>query len=81
VSRSLLPDHLSLPLPHKSPVGSLIYGPWQYQLGSVLIVTPIYTVILVCVATLAGQQAYFMTVVHRMWGRIIPGLRAKKPSD
>lgn len=59
----------------------MIHGPWQYQLASLVFVTPVYTVILLLVATLAGEQAYFMKVAARMWGRFIPALRQKKQAQ
>lgn len=42
-------------------------------------VTPIYSVILVTVGTVFGQQAFFLKMAQRMWGRFIPALRTKKP--
>lgn len=62
-------------VPSPCSPGSLIHGPWDYRIASFIFVTPVYTVILLCVATLFGQQAYFITVAKRMWGRLIPALR------
>ena len=58
--------------------GSMKEGPWSYRILSLLMVTPIYTLILVTVGTIFGQQAFFLKVARRMWGRFIPSLRAPK---
>jgi hypothetical protein len=52
--------------------GSMLGGPWDYRIVSFLAITPIYSAILLSVASLAGRRTYFTTVVMRMWGRLLP---------
>jgi hypothetical protein len=50
-------------------------GPWSYRISSVLLVTPVYSVILLTIGTILGKHHFFANVVRRMWSRIIPALR------
>lgn len=52
-------------------------GPWSYRIASVVLVTPIYSCILVAVGTAFGQQAFFLKMAQRIWSRFIPGLKPK----
>ena len=54
-------------------------GPWSYRIASFILVTPIYTVILMLVGTASGQHAFFLNVAQRMWSRLLPGI-VKKPA-
>jgi len=47
-------------------------GPWSYRLAYIATMTPLYTVMLLTIGTLAGRHAFFKHVVQRMWGRLIP---------
>ncbi|MEX2431198.1 MAG: DUF6787 family protein [Dehalococcoidia bacterium] len=57
--------------------GSIWSGPWSYRLAYVLLVPPFYSVTLVAVGTLLGQHTFFKRRVIRMWGRVLPFLRAR----
>eukprot|EP00056_Hartaetosiga_gracilis_P018803 m.11944 g.11944 ORF g.11944 m.11944 type:complete len:217 (-) comp7089_c0_seq1:36-686(-) len=61
--------------------GSWTEGPASFYIASFAFVTPIYTVILLTVGTLFGQQPYFLQIASRMWSRILPFLfkNTKKP--
>jgi len=52
--------------------GSWREGPNSYRIGSLFIMTPIYTGILLTVGTLAGRHRFFSVVAHRMWSRFLP---------
>ncbi|KAA8491715.1 hypothetical protein FVE85_9762 [Porphyridium purpureum] len=52
--------------------GNMRDGPWSYRIGSVLAVSPIYSLILLTTGTLAGRHAFFARVVYRMWNRFLP---------
>ena len=39
--------------------GSLKDGPWSYRICSLVIMTPLYSILLVCVGTIFGRHAYF----------------------
>ena len=49
--------------------GSIIDGPWSYRLASLIIMSPIYGILLVCVGTLAGRHAYFRHFSVKLFGR------------
>jgi hypothetical protein len=52
--------------------GSLVSGPNSFRVLYILLVTPIYSTVLITTGTIFGRRAFFMNVVKRMWGRILP---------
>lgn len=52
--------------------GSMRDGPWSYRIISVLAVSPIYSVILVCVGTAAGRHRFFAAMAQKMFSRFLP---------
>ena len=52
--------------------GSLRDGPNSYRVLSVLLVSPVYSIMLLIIGTLVGQHFYFRKVAMRMWGRLLP---------
>eukprot|EP00392_Amoebophrya_sp_AT5.2_P013566 g13695.t1 len=59
-------------------VGSLKDGPWSYRFLSLILVSPIYTLILLTVGTLAGRHTFFAKVAQRMWRRFLPAKWVEK---
>jgi hypothetical protein len=63
--------------------GSMMDGPWSYRIASLLVLTPVYSTILMTVGTLAGRHAFFAHVVQRMWyrmfGKKVPPFRPTPP--
>lgn len=49
--------------------GSLKDGPWSYRICSLVIMTPVYATLLVCVGTLFGRHAYFRFFAVKMFSR------------
>lgn len=49
--------------------GSFRNGPWSYRICSLVIMTPIYATLLVCVGTIFGRHAYFRHFSVKMWSR------------
>jgi hypothetical protein len=49
--------------------GSLKDGPWAYRICSLVIMTPIYATLLVCVGTIFGRHHYFRHFSVKMWSR------------
>ncbi len=49
--------------------GSMRDGPWSYRICSLVIMTPIYATLLVCVGTVFGRHAYFRHFSVKMWSR------------
>eukprot|EP00397_Hematodinium_sp_SG-2012_P053569 GEMP01064056.1.p1 GENE.GEMP01064056.1~~GEMP01064056.1.p1 ORF type:complete len:136 (+),score=19.55 GEMP01064056.1:165-572(+) len=52
--------------------GSWREGPNSYRAASLLVMSPIYTCILLSVGTAAGQHRFFAKVAARMWSRLLP---------
>ncbi|CAD7945850.1 unnamed protein product [Amoebophrya sp. A25] len=52
--------------------GSLKDGPNSYRVLSLTVVSPIYTVILLTIGTVAGRHNFFANVAQRMWRRFLP---------
>ncbi|KAI8599412.1 hypothetical protein EDD21DRAFT_379971 [Dissophora ornata] len=52
--------------------GSWREGPWSFRIAYLCTTLPLYSSVLLTVATLAGRRPYFMKVVLRMWGRFLP---------
>ena len=52
--------------------GSMMEGPWSYRILSVLFVSPIYSVILITVGTLAGRHRYFSNMGLKILRRFVP---------
>jgi len=49
--------------------GSMRDGPWSYRVASLVIMTPLYAVMLVCVGTAFGRHAYFRHFAVKMFSR------------
>ena len=49
--------------------GSLKDGPWSYRISSIVIMTPLYSAMLVVVGTLFGRHAYFRHFSVKMFSR------------
>lgn len=49
--------------------GSMKEGPWSYRICSLVVMTPIYTVLLVAVGTAFGRHAYFRHFAVKMISR------------
>ena len=47
-------------------------GPWSYRIGSLIIVSPIYSCMLVTIGTLAGRHVFFARMSHKIMGRFVP---------
>ena len=52
--------------------GSMREGPWSYRIGSLLIVSPIYSVVLVTVGSVAGRHLFFARMSYKIMGRFVP---------
>ena len=65
-------------LPHLGLKGSFKEGPWSYRIGSLLLVSPFYTLILLTTGSLAGRHKYFAAMARKMWGRFLPKPVAQK---
>lgn len=52
--------------------GSLKDGPNSYRVLSIILVSPVYTLILLTVGTLGGRHQFFARIAIRMWGRLVP---------
>ncbi|KAF9399229.1 hypothetical protein BGX21_006604 [Mortierella sp. AD011] len=52
--------------------GSMKEGPWSFRIAYLSTTLPLYSCILLTVATIAGRRPYFQKVVLRMWGRFLP---------
>ena len=59
--------------------GSMKEGPWSYRICSLVIMTPLYATLLVCVGTVFGRHAYFRHFSVKMFSRfgIPPSLMDK----
>mmetsp|Transcript_71949 Transcript_71949/g.105407 ORF Transcript_71949/g.105407 Transcript_71949/m.105407 type:complete len:93 (-) Transcript_71949:165-443(-) len=55
------------------PTGSLAEGPNTYRAASLLLLSPVYASVLVCVGTLSGRHVYFAKMTHKIWSRFLPG--------
>lgn len=49
--------------------GSLKDGPWSYRICSLVIMTPLYSMLLVVVGTIFGRHAYFRHFAVKMFSR------------
>ncbi|KAJ3360100.1 hypothetical protein GGF32_008690 [Allomyces javanicus] len=58
--------------------GSLRDGPNSWRAAYLVCGLPMYSLILLTLGTLSGRGAYFRTVLHRMYGRILPRSIADK---
>jgi hypothetical protein len=54
-------------LPKLGLQGSFREGPWSYRIGSVLLVSPVYTLILLTVGSAAGRHNFFAAMARKMW--------------
>ncbi|KAG0201203.1 hypothetical protein BGX33_010452 [Mortierella sp. NVP41] len=52
--------------------GSMKEGPWSFRFAYLCTTLPLYSCVLLTVATIAGRRPYFKKVVLRMWGRFLP---------
>ncbi len=48
---------------------SLLIMTWPEKFASLLIMSPIYSILLLCYATLAGRYPFFRPFILRMWQR------------
>eukprot|EP01089_Gocevia_fonbrunei_P012211 TRINITY_DN2820_c0_g1_i3.p1 TRINITY_DN2820_c0_g1~~TRINITY_DN2820_c0_g1_i3.p1 ORF type:complete len:194 (-),score=3.97 TRINITY_DN2820_c0_g1_i3:92-673(-) len=51
------------------PPPSMINGPWSYRFTSLIVITPVYSCILLTVGAIFGQYHYFSKVAKRIWAR------------
>ena len=58
--------------------GTMKDGPWSYRIGSMLIMTPIYSMILITIGTLSGRHLYFARMTQKLLGRFVPSTAAKQ---
>ena len=49
--------------------GTMKDGPWSYRIASLVIMTPLYAAMLVCVGTVFGRHAYFRHFSVKMFSR------------
>eukprot|EP00536_Pseudo-nitzschia_multiseries_P017640 jgi/Psemu1/225974/e_gw1.1700.11.1 len=49
--------------------GSFKDGPWSFRICSLVVMTPIYATLLLCVGTVFGRHAYFRHFSVKMWSR------------
>ncbi|GKY95446.1 hypothetical protein MPSEU_000506200 [Mayamaea pseudoterrestris] len=49
--------------------GSMKDGPWSYRICSLIVMSPIYGVLLVCVGTLFGRHVYFRHFSVKIFSR------------
>ena len=49
--------------------GSFKQGPWSYRICSLVIMTPVYATLLVCVGTIFGRHSYFRFFAVKMFSR------------
>ena len=54
-------------LPKIGIKGSWKEGPWSYRIGSFVLVSPVYTLILLTVGSLAGRHNFFAAMARKMW--------------
>ena len=52
--------------------GTLVDGPWDYRILSILIVSPIYAAMLITFGTLAGRHNFFAYMGLKIFGRFLP---------
>ncbi|KAG0262401.1 hypothetical protein BG011_010198 [Mortierella polycephala] len=52
--------------------GSMKEGPWSFRVTYLCTTLPLYSCVLLTVATIVGRRPYFKKVVLRMWGRFLP---------
>ncbi|KAF9924752.1 hypothetical protein FBU30_005355 [Linnemannia zychae] len=52
--------------------GSWREGPWSFRIAYICTTLPLYSCILLTVASIAGRRPYFKKVVLRMWSRFLP---------
>jgi hypothetical protein len=52
--------------------GNFIDGPWTYRIGSILIISPIYAMILFTIGTISGRHRFFASMAFKILGRFVP---------
>eukprot|EP01111_Echinosteliopsis_oligospora_P005656 TRINITY_DN1916_c0_g1_i1.p1 TRINITY_DN1916_c0_g1~~TRINITY_DN1916_c0_g1_i1.p1 ORF type:complete len:231 (-),score=23.54 TRINITY_DN1916_c0_g1_i1:73-696(-) len=52
--------------------GSMLQGPWSYRVAYFVVITPIYSLLLVTIGTLFGRHAFFRKFAAKMWTRMLP---------
>ena len=52
--------------------GSLVDGPNEYRIMSLVLVSPIYAAILLALGTLGGRHKFFAKMSMKIWGRFLP---------
>eukprot|EP00298_Acanthocystis_sp_HF-20_P029169 c8050_g1_i1.p1 GENE.c8050_g1_i1~~c8050_g1_i1.p1 ORF type:complete len:173 (+),score=69.57 c8050_g1_i1:37-519(+) len=58
--------------------GNMRDGPWSYRIASVVLVSPIYAMVLLCVGTAAGRHRYFATMSRNIFARFLPASMRQK---
>ena len=58
--------------------GNMVDGPWSYRIRSLLIISPIYSLILITIGTLSGRHLYFARMTQKLLGRFVPTKKAKE---
>jgi hypothetical protein len=53
-------------------------GPNSYRLSSILLISPIYSMILISIGTIAGRHRFFATMGVKILGRMLPDKLKKK---
>lgn len=52
--------------------GNMKDGPWSYRILSLLIVSPIYSVVLITLGTLSGRHLFFANMGGKILKRFVP---------
>eukprot|EP00928_Gymnodinium_smaydae_P098157 TRINITY_DN9068_c0_g1_i1.p2 TRINITY_DN9068_c0_g1~~TRINITY_DN9068_c0_g1_i1.p2 ORF type:complete len:247 (-),score=61.45 TRINITY_DN9068_c0_g1_i1:70-810(-) len=52
--------------------GSMKEGPWSYRIGSLLLVSPVYALVLITFGTLSGRHLFFANMGKKILGRFVP---------
>jgi hypothetical protein len=52
--------------------GTFQDGPWSYRIGSIVLVSPIYAVMLIGLGTAAGRHTFFAGMGTKILGRFLP---------
>ena len=52
--------------------GSWVEGPNSYRVSSLVLISPIYSMILITLGTLAGRHRFFATMGVKIMGRFLP---------
>jgi len=58
--------------------GSMMEGPWSYRISSIVLISPIYSMLLITLGTLAGRHRFFATMGVKIMGRMLPSSLKKR---